>query len=154
MKVAVNLDDDALNLWLAALRNAPSLQGAPGTSLLQLFPLAISLLANNLDLLGKIIFIVESYLLVDAPLILQASLQSIAICITHIMQSFALELMNAVTSAVTGQAVETNQRGLLVTICFMTQLAPSSSWAEALYSSGFFNHIVKVLREDEVCYVK
>lgn len=132
--VAVNLDDDALNLWLAALRNAPSLQGAPSTSLLQLFPLAISLLAGNLDLLGKIIFIVESYLLVDAPLILQ---------------NFASGLMNAVTSTVTGQAVETNQRGLLVTICFMTQLAPSSLWAEALYSSGFFNHIVKVLREDE-----
>ena len=58
--------------------------------------------------------------------------------------------MNAVTRTVTGQAVETNQRGLLATICFMTQLAPSSLWAEALYSSGFFNHVVKVLREDEV----
>lgn len=75
MKVAVNLDDDALNLWLTALRHASTLQ-APGTSLLQLFPLAISLLAENLDLLGKTISIVESYLFVDASLILQASLQS------------------------------------------------------------------------------
>ncbi|KAL4076110.1 ARM repeat-containing protein [Scleroderma citrinum] len=124
--VAVNLDDDALNLWLTALRNAPTLQGAPGLSLLELFPLAISLLAGNLDLLGKIIFIVESYLF-----------------------NFAFEFMNAVTSTVTGQAVETNQRGLLVTVCFMTQLAPSTLWAEALYSSGFFNHVVKVLRDDE-----
>ncbi|KAI6134978.1 ARM repeat-containing protein [Pisolithus croceorrhizus] len=132
--VAVHLDEDALGLWHAALRNAPTLQGASGPSLLQLFPLAISLLVGNLDLLGKVILIVESYLFVDAPLVLQ---------------NFALELLNAVANALSGQAIETNQRGIITTMCFMTQLAPSSFWAEALHNSGFFNHVVKILREDE-----
>ncbi|KAI6130399.1 ARM repeat-containing protein [Pisolithus croceorrhizus] len=132
--VAVHLDEDALGLWHAALRNAPTLQGASGPSLLQLFPLAISLLVGNLDLLGKVILIVESYLFVDAPLVLQ---------------NFALELLNAVANALSGQAIETNQRGIITTVCFMTQLASSSFWAEALHNSGFFNHVVKILREDE-----
>ncbi|KAI6163060.1 ARM repeat-containing protein [Pisolithus thermaeus] len=132
--VAVHLDEDALGLWHAALRNAPTLQGASGPSLLQLFPLAISLLVGNLDLLGKVILIVESYLFVDAPLVLQ---------------NFALEFLNAVANALSGQAIETNQRGIITTVCFMTQLASSSFWAEALHNSGFFNHVVKILREDE-----
>lgn len=132
--VAVHLDEDALGLWLTALRNAPTLQGASGPSLLQLFPLAISLLVGNLDLLGRVILIVESYLFIDAPLVLQ---------------SFALELLNAVANALSAQAIETNQRGILTTMCFMTQLAPSSFWAEALHNSGIFNHVVKILREDE-----
>lgn len=72
-QVAVNLDEDALNLWLAALRNAPGLQHTAVPNLLQLFPLAISLLAENLDLLGKIILIIESYLFAGAPLVLQVS---------------------------------------------------------------------------------
>ncbi|KIO12672.1 hypothetical protein M404DRAFT_959382 [Pisolithus tinctorius Marx 270] len=132
--VAVHLDEDTLGLWLAALRNAPTLQGVSGPSLLQLFPLAISLLVGNLDLLGKVILIVESYLFVDAPLVLQ---------------NFALELLNAVANALTGQAIETNQRGIITVMCYMTQLAPSSFWAEALHNSGIFNHVVKILRDDE-----
>lgn len=132
--VAVHLDEDALGLWLAALRNAPTLQGTSGPSLLQLFPLAISLLVGNLDLLGKVILIVESYLFIDAPLVLQ---------------NFALELLNAVANALSSQAIETNQRGIITTMCFMTQLTPSSFWAEALHNSGIFNLVVKILREDE-----
>lgn len=71
VKVAINLDEDGINLWLAALRNSTALQSVPALNLLQLFPLAMELLANNLDLLGKITHIVESYLFVDAPLVLQ-----------------------------------------------------------------------------------
>jgi hypothetical protein len=71
VKVAVNLDEDGVNLWLAALRNSTTLQSTSTLNLLQLFPLAIGLLARNLDLLGKITFIVESYFFVDAFLVLQ-----------------------------------------------------------------------------------
>lgn len=70
-KVAINLDEDALNLWLAAVRNSSSLGYAGGPGLIDLVPLAISLLSDNLDLLGKIVSIVESYLFVDAPAVLQ-----------------------------------------------------------------------------------
>lgn len=71
VKVAIYLDEDGINLWLAALRNSTTLQSTSTSNLLQLFPLAMAFLASNLDLLGKITFIVESYFFVDALLVLQ-----------------------------------------------------------------------------------
>jgi hypothetical protein len=68
----INLDEDGLVLWLAAVRNAPSggtRSGSP--SLLTLYPRALYLLATNLDLLGKITGILESYFILDAPALLQ-----------------------------------------------------------------------------------
>ncbi|KAF9247341.1 ARM repeat-containing protein [Melanogaster broomeanus] len=135
---AVHLDDDGLNLWLAALRNSTTLQSTSVPNLLQLFPVAISALAGNLDLLGKVICIVESYLFVDASVVLQ---------------NFSLDLMGAVMSAMLGQALQTNQRGILNCINFMAQLAPSSLWGEAMHRSGFFSHIVKILSDDETTSV-
>ncbi|KIJ70097.1 hypothetical protein HYDPIDRAFT_178457 [Hydnomerulius pinastri MD-312] len=132
--VSIHLDEDGLNLWHAALRNSTTLQSTSVPSLLQLFPLATSLLASNLDLLGKIILIIESYLFVDASLVLQ---------------NFSQDLMNAVMSAMRGQALLTNQKGVLICMSFMTQLAPSSLWGEAMHTSGFFGHLVKILGDDE-----
>ncbi|KAF8557000.1 ARM repeat-containing protein [Imleria badia] len=132
--VAINLDEDGVNLWLAALRNSTTLHSTSTSNLLQLFPLAMALLASNLDLLGKITFIVESYLFVDASLVLQ---------------TFSLDLMNAIMSVMRGQALQTNQRGVLNSANFMMQLAPSSLWGESVHRSGFFNHIVKILGDDE-----
>ncbi|KAF8450539.1 ARM repeat-containing protein [Boletus edulis BED1] len=132
--VAINLDEDGVNLWLAALRNSTSLQSNANSSLLQLFPLAMALLSCNLDLLGKITYIVESYFFVDAFLVLQ---------------TFSLDLMNAFMSVMRGQALQTNQRGVLNCVNFMMQLAPSSLWGEAVLRSGFFNHVIKILGDDE-----
>ena len=53
-------------------------EGAP--SLLILFPLALDLLTQNLDLLRDIRLIVESYLLLDATLIL-------TVCVIHALYS-------------------------------------------------------------------
>ncbi|KAG8218630.1 ARM repeat-containing protein [Butyriboletus roseoflavus] len=105
--VAINLDEDGVNLWLATLRNSTTLQSTSASNLLQLFPLAMALLASNLDLLGKITFIVESYLFADAIIVLQ---------------NFSLDLMNAVMSVMLGQAFQTNQRG-----CFKLPMRQSSS---------------------------
>lgn len=58
--------------------------------------------------------------------------------------------MNAVTSVLSGKAIETNQRGLLTTLCFMIQLAPATLWGEAMHRSGFFSHVVKILNDDKV----
>lgn len=60
-----------MNLWVAALRHTAILQNPNGPALIDLFPLAISLLALNLDLLGKAINILDAYLLLDAVLVLQ-----------------------------------------------------------------------------------
>ena len=53
-------------------------------------------------------------------------------------------------SVMLGQALQTNQRGILNCVNFMLQLAPSSLWGEPMHRSGFFNHIVKMLGDDEV----
>ncbi|KAG2154931.1 ARM repeat-containing protein [Suillus bovinus] len=133
-KVAINLDEDALNLWLAAVRNSSSLGYAGGPGLIDLVPLAVSLLSDNLDLLGKIVSIVESYLFVDAPAILQ---------------SFSQPLMNAFVKALTGQAIMTNQKDILVCLQFLTQLAPATLWGQAMHFAGLFSHIVNLLNHDE-----
>lgn len=78
----MNLDDDGLSLWLTALRNTltlTSVNGAP--ALFDLFPQALELLSTNLDLLGKITSIIESYFLLDAPAILQVRAQKLIICV-------------------------------------------------------------------------
>jgi len=70
----INLDEDGLILWLSAVQNAPSLSPphAPAQpSLRDLFPRALELLTTNLDLLGSITGIIESYFFLDAPLLLQ-----------------------------------------------------------------------------------
>ena len=73
----INLDEDGLILWLAAIRNAPSGGNRNGPqSLLALYPRALYLLATNLDLLGKITGIVESYFFLDAPVLLQVGSRS------------------------------------------------------------------------------
>ena len=69
-----HLDMDALIMWLAALSNSTTLVDSNrGVVLFELAPLAISLIAKHLGLLGKIARIVQSYLLLDAPRVLQVS---------------------------------------------------------------------------------
>lgn len=132
--VVINLDEDALNLWLAAVRNSSSLGYAGGPGLIDLVPLAVSLLSSNLDLLGKIVSIVESCLFVDAPAVLQ---------------SFAQPLMSAFVKALTGQAIMTNQKDILICLQFLTQLAPATLWGQAMHFAGVFSHIVNLLNHDE-----
>lgn len=68
----MNLDEDGLVLWLAALRNAISISSFNNEpALYDAFPIAVLLLSENLDLLGKLLSVIESYLLLDAGNILQ-----------------------------------------------------------------------------------
>ena len=59
-------------LWQSALRNTNTIEGSPG--LVELVPLIIQQLSSNFELLGTIVRILESYFLLDASRILQASL--------------------------------------------------------------------------------
>ena len=73
----INLDDDGLTLWSVALRNTLTLNSVNGApALFDLIPRAVDLLSTNFDLLGKIINIVESYIVLDAPMVLQVCLQT------------------------------------------------------------------------------
>jgi hypothetical protein len=71
----MQLDADALDLWTTTLRaTLPPLQTSP--NVFDLLTPAITLLNENLDLLGKVTDITESYILLDAPAILQVRLAS------------------------------------------------------------------------------
>ena len=69
---ATELETDALHLWITALRSAAMLGNPIGdSSLLDLFPKVISLLADNWGVLGNTTDILEGYLLLDANTVLQ-----------------------------------------------------------------------------------
>lgn len=69
---ATELETDALHLWITALRSAAVLRNPSGdSSLLDLFPKVISLLAENWAVLGSVIDILEGYLLLDANTVMQ-----------------------------------------------------------------------------------
>jgi hypothetical protein len=77
-----HLDDDILTLWTSALRcSVPPLNSSP--NIFDLLPQIIPLLDNNLDLLGKITSIVESYYLLDASVVLQ-------VCHSPVFYSYCL----------------------------------------------------------------
>ncbi|KAG6830842.1 hypothetical protein H0H92_014494 [Tricholoma furcatifolium] len=132
----INLDDDGLTLWLAALRNTltvSSVNGAP--ALLELFPLALELLSTNFDLMGKTISIVESYLLLDASGILQ-------VC--------GVQLFTAMLVAFKSDSImSTNATELMRALNLLLQVSPSNLWAEALHSSGLFGYLLTTLIEGE-----
>jgi hypothetical protein len=71
-------------MWHAALCNTSTLDDInSGISLFELVPLALNLLANNFDLLGRIVGIVDSYILLDAPWLLQVSIFFLVLCHCH-----------------------------------------------------------------------
>jgi len=74
-QMKVQLDEDGLNLWQAAMRNALSLEatghGIPGY--IDMFPEAIRLIAENLDVIEVVVSIAESYVILDANRVLSVS---------------------------------------------------------------------------------
>ncbi|OCH87913.1 ARM repeat-containing protein [Obba rivulosa] len=130
----LHLDEDALNLWQASLRNTTTLQSSPGEpDLVELFPLAVSVLAENLDLLGKVTHILESYFLLDAP---------------RVLQMYANDLLSGFLKAM-HQALPVNVKGMLVSLQLLFQVAPAHLWGAPLHTSGLFAHIAKVLMDDK-----
>ncbi|EGN93009.1 hypothetical protein SERLA73DRAFT_116383 [Serpula lacrymans var. lacrymans S7.3] len=131
----VHIDEDTLILWETALRNATTIHNSNGQpALIDLFPLATSLLAENLDLLGRIIWIVESYLFLDA---------------TFILQNSPLDLFNAYVSALTGKAISTNLKEIYASLNFLMQLAPPSLWGAPMHVSGLFAQVLVTINDPE-----
>ncbi|KAG8884084.1 hypothetical protein FRB97_005307 [Tulasnella sp. 331] len=118
------LDDDGFALWVAALQQCKSIQvpaGQPG--LFDLFPALINLLANDLDQLGTINTLLESYYIQDTATVLQ---------------QYAPQLLKAYAET-HGRAVSTNIQDITQSVEMMLQLSPSAmSWAPAMHTSGLF----------------
>ncbi|KAF9464415.1 armadillo-type protein [Collybia nuda] len=132
----INLDEDGLNLWSTALRNTltlTSVNGAP--AMFDLFPEAVSMLSSNLDLLGKVTSVIESYILLDAPGLLQGSATSLFDAFLAALKSEAVTLVNA--------------KDLLLTLNLLVQTSPSGLWGEALHNSGLFAHTLMTLIDGE-----
>ena len=69
------LEEDALELWQTALRYTTTIDSVNGqVGLVDLLPTAVELLSLNLDLLGSIISLLESYILLDTSRLLQVCL--------------------------------------------------------------------------------
>ncbi|KAJ3548466.1 hypothetical protein NMY22_g1252 [Coprinellus aureogranulatus] len=133
--VMINLDEDGLILWLAVLRNATSLANPNSQYCAQdLFPRALSLLATNLDLLGRITGILESYFFLDSQTLLQ---------------QFGADIFQAFTIALKSSAALINLKDMIVDLEYLVQLAPSSLWGEPLHTSGLFCHLINTLVEGE-----
>ncbi|KAF7301791.1 Importin N-terminal domain-containing protein [Mycena indigotica] len=133
-EVASHLDEDALTLWLAALRHTTTLQNTTGVGLVELYPKAVALLATNLDLLGKATDIIVAHLLVDASTILQTS---------------AVDLFRAFVNALSSAAVERNIKDMILALNLLVQLAPSALWGEPMHTSGLFSVLLKTIVEGE-----
>ncbi|KZT12770.1 ARM repeat-containing protein [Laetiporus sulphureus 93-53] len=130
----LHLDQDAMILWHMALRNTVTLEGVDGgPGLIELFPIAISLLSENLDLLGKIVDIIESYYLLDPA---------------RVLQPFAVDLFRAYVKAIK-QAMGVNITSMATSLTILFQIAPSALWGEALHVSGLFALLVKTLVDDK-----
>ncbi|KAJ7498772.1 armadillo-type protein [Mycena latifolia] len=132
--IATHLDEDTMDLWLASLRNTTSVQSLSGPALIDVFPRAIALLAENLDLLGKTISIMDAYFLLDGVLILQ---------------TFTIDLFHAFRLALSSAAVATNLKDMLISLNLLVQVAPSSLWGEAMHTSGLFSLLMKNIVEGE-----
>ncbi|KZP00014.1 ARM repeat-containing protein [Calocera viscosa TUFC12733] len=127
--VAAQLDEDALDLWIHALRWTESLTDAQGSSpnLMELLPLLQNLLLNNLDLLGRVLHVVDGYLLIDAPRVLHANSNGL------------VEGFNKVFKT----AIQTNVRDLVASVQIMIRSSPPDLWAGPLHTTGFFWNILE-----------
>ncbi|KAJ7684034.1 ARM repeat-containing protein [Mycena rosella] len=107
--------------------------GAP--ALIDVFPQAIALLAENLDLLGKAISIIDAYFLLDGF--------AFSRCI------FAADLFHAFRLALSSAAVGTNLKDMMISLNLLVQVAPSASWGPAMHTSGLFSLLMKNIVEGE-----
>ncbi|KAG8903449.1 hypothetical protein FRB99_003271 [Tulasnella sp. 403] len=119
-----HLDEDGAILWEAAIRNCSSLQAPAGqASLMDLLPNLVNELSDDLDLLGTVNKLLESYYLIDCPAVLQ-------LCAPQLLAAYA----NAHR-----QAISTNIKDITESLELMLQLSGSAlNWAQAMHTSGFF----------------
>ncbi|KAK0230961.1 armadillo-type protein [Armillaria fumosa] len=136
LQEAINLDEDGLVLWKAALHNTLTVQsvnGAPG--LIELVPDAIKLLATNLDLLGKTIDVIESYMLLEGAQILQ-------VCAVDLFKAFRQGFENV--------NITVNRKDMLIALNLIVSITPSALWGEAFHVSGLFAYLMKILLDGEI----
>ncbi|CAG7848308.1 SubName: Full=Uncharacterized protein {ECO:0000313/EMBL:CCA73991.1} [Serendipita indica DSM 11827] len=131
--LSVQMEDDAINLWLVTLRNSVPNPNPTVPDIFELLPTSIHILNTNLDAVSGACQLIESYLLLDA---------------TRVLQLQALPLHQAYLQ-VYKTAITADVKTVLGTACMMVQLSVDGRlWAEAMHTSGFFAHILSAVIED------
>ncbi|CAG8705785.1 6077_t:CDS:2, partial [Acaulospora colombiana] len=133
VSLKAQMEEDGLAIWLVTLRNTPQDADAAKQVLFDLLPTAVEFMATNLDLLGTLCQIMESYLLLDYARVLQLQ---------------ALPLHQAFLQ-VYQQALSTNIKDMLSAANLIVQLAPSAMWGEAMHNSTFFAKLLDSVIEDK-----
>ncbi|WRT65380.1 uncharacterized protein IL334_002323 [Kwoniella shivajii] len=129
-------EEDGLILWQTALWNAASpYQPTKETGLVRLLLGLLSMLGENMDLLPKLLPLLDSYIILDAPGI-------IATYGEIITSTFAKALT---TSKQNAEAVNR----ILVTVSLLVRAAPLAQLAPLLLHSGIFQHIITALEDDK-----
>ncbi|KAJ3710388.1 ran binding protein 11 [Lentinula raphanica] len=124
MSQGANLDGDGSNLWKEAMRNTLTMDNpGPNETLASLMDVLVNQLKTNLDLLGTMIDITESYFLLDPARMLQID---------------ATALFDVFLTLFKGPALIPNKKDSLGALNLLIQLNPASLWAEALHKSGLF----------------
>ncbi|EJD53690.1 ran binding protein 11 [Auricularia subglabra TFB-10046 SS5] len=144
------LDGDGLALWLAALRHTNTIEPPQGgsTGLVELFPLAVRLLATNLDLLGSLTAVVKSYVLLDGQRIFQARLPVLADAFANASKVFGTDLCTAVRTMLQN-ATQVNGKEAIVMLNIAVQSCEPSVWAQAFHQSGLFAHLLLSLMDEK-----
>ncbi|RXK35686.1 hypothetical protein M231_07059 [Tremella mesenterica] len=132
-------EEDGLALWQAALYNATSLHiPSIEKGLMRLLPGLLGLLQTDMDQAGSLLRLLESYLLLDAPGLIQT--HASVICST-LFQTLSLAKAN-----------KDLLKPILETLSLFVRLVPPPSMpllAVALLDSGLFQHILKALEDDK-----
>ncbi|GAA5932542.1 hypothetical protein JCM3775_005950 [Rhodotorula graminis] len=121
----VYLQEDGLELWQVLLRRSSVLS----SDMLRLVPALVALLASGTDALPRCLAIFESYLLLDAPKVLELCAADFFAAIRTFIEGLALESLKVVLHALNT----------------VFQSAPPQCWAAALDASGWFDVTVKII---------
>ncbi|OWZ26235.1 hypothetical protein C361_07067 [Cryptococcus neoformans Tu259-1] len=129
-------EEDGLILWQTALYNSASpYQPSPETGLIRILPGLLLMLGSNLDLLPKLLSLLDSYLLLDPVGISQAHGQAIA--------------SNLATALSTSNGNESAVICILATVSLWTRIAPLPVISSLLLQAGIFHHITTALEDDK-----
>lgn len=129
-------EEDGIILWQTALWNAASpYQPTAETGLARLIPGLLNAVSENMDLLTKLLPLLDSYILLDPP---------------GLIQNFGADACKALMSALTtsGKNAE-NVHRTLETIGLLVHIAPLEQLAGAFVNAGLFQHILQALEDDK-----
>ncbi|POY71320.1 hypothetical protein BMF94_5632 [Rhodotorula taiwanensis] len=126
----VFLQEDGLELWQVLLRRSSNLS----EEMLGLLPLLISLLATGTDILPRCLAIFESYLLLNAPVVVPPVVNGLFSSIQDLLEGLKLDAVKVILHALNT----------------VYQTAPPASWAHALDASGCFAFYLTTINRSDV----